>query len=146
MTDTSFSTSALANASPLEVFNAIGNPRGWWQGVISGPTEKVGDEFTYAMAPYHVSKQKVIESIPSKKVVWLITESSINFVADKNEWLNTTIVFEIEPIQEGTKVTLTHHGLVQTLECYGGCSSGWEQLLQKSLVSYIANGEGVKVF
>jgi Activator of Hsp90 ATPase homolog 1-like protein len=140
------STAIILNATTDEVFSAVSNPRGWWQGVITGPTAAIGDEFVYEMTPYHVSTQQVIESVPGKKVAWLVTQSSINFVANKNEWLNTVINFEIEQVGENTKLTLTHQGLVATLECYGGCSSGWEDLMQKSLTGFITMGEGVTVF
>jgi hypothetical protein len=32
------------------------------------------------------------------------------------------------------------------MECYDNCSSGWENLIQKSLVSLITTGKGTKVF
>jgi hypothetical protein len=141
-----FTTEILVEQSPEQVFNAINNVRSWWQGEIVGNTEKLNDEFTYKMSEFHLSKQKIIELIPDKKVVWLVTESKINFVADKNEWLNTTISFDISKVKNKTLLTFTHHGLVPEIECYGGCSGAWGQLIEKSLFSLIATGEGVKVF
>lgn len=146
MKNQDFTTSIVIDQSPAEVFNAINNVRGWWQGEIEGNTEKLDDEFTYRMGEFHISKQKIVESIPEKKVVWLVTESKINFVADKNEWLNTTIVFDITQVQDKTKLTFTHHGLVPKIECYGGCSGAWGQLVEKSLFSLITTGKGIKVF
>lgn len=141
-----FTTTITVPNTPEEVFTAINNVRGWWQGEITGPTENLHDEFTYQMAPYHVTKQKLVEWVPNKKVVWLVTESSINFVADKNEWLNTIIRFEINAAKEKTQVIFTHHGLVPEIECYGGCSGAWEQLIQQSLYSLITTGKGVDIF
>jgi Activator of Hsp90 ATPase homolog 1-like protein len=141
-----FTTSIEADKSATEVFNAINNVRGWWQGEIKGNTEKLNDEFTYQMGDFHLSKQKIVELIPGKKVVWLVTESKINFVADKNEWLNTKIIFEITPLKNKTKLTFTHEGLVPAIECYGGCSGAWAQLIEKSLFSLVTTGKGVDVF
>lgn len=141
-----FTTTIEVPNTAEEVFNAINNVRGWWQGEITGPTENLNDEFTYEMAPYHLTKQKVVEWVANKKVVWLVTESSINFVADKKEWLNTTISFEIIVGTNKTRLIFTHHGLVPEIECYGGCSGAWEQLIQKSLYSLIVTGKGVEVF
>ena len=141
-----FTTSIMVYKSPTEVFEAINNARGWWQGEFVGNTNKLDDEFTYQVADVHFSKQRIIELVPDKKVVWLVTESKINFVADKNEWLNTKLIFEITRVDGKTKVTFTHQGLVPAIECYGGCSGAWESLVGKSLFSFITTGKGVKVF
>ncbi|RBQ09147.1 SRPBCC domain-containing protein [Pedobacter miscanthi] len=143
---THYTTSILLDKSPEEVFNTINNVGGWWQGEINGSTGKVNDEFTYQMGDVHFSKQKVIESLPGKKVVWLVTDSEINFVSDKKEWVNTKIVFDISPEGEKTRLTFTHRGLVPAIECYGGCSGAWQNLIEKSLFSYINTGKGVDVF
>jgi hypothetical protein len=141
-----FTTSIEVKKSPEDVFKAINNIRGWWQGKITGSTDHLNDEFTYQMSDVHFSKQKVVELIPDKKVVWLVTDSKINFVAEKNEWTDTKIIFEISTVGNKTKLTFTHHGLVPAIECYGGCSGAWEQLIEKSLSSFITAGKGVDVF
>lgn len=141
-----FTISLLVDKTPAEVFTAINNVRGWWQGAITGNTDKLNDTFTYQMGDVHFSRQKIVEIIPGKKVVWLVTESNINFVADKNEWLNTSISFAISPEGNKTRVDFTHQGLTPAIECYGGCSGAWEQLIQKSLYSLITAGKRIDVF
>ena len=141
-----FTTYIVVDESPAAVFNAVNHVRGWWQGEIKGSTEKLGDEFTYQMGGVHFSKQKIVEMIPDEKVVWLVTESNVSFVAKKDEWTGTKIQFDIRSEGGKTKLTFTHHGLVPAFECYGGCSNAWEQLIQKSLASFITTGKGVDVF
>ncbi|WP_316847697.1 SRPBCC domain-containing protein [Pedobacter psychrodurus] len=141
-----YSTSILVNKTLEEVFNDINHVSGWWQGEIKGDTEKLGDEFTYQMGEVHFSRQKVIESLPGKKVVWLVTDSEISFVSDQKEWVDTKIVFEISPEGDKTRLTFTHQGLVPAIECYGSCSGAWQSLIEKSLFSYILTGKGVEVF
>ena len=141
-----YSVSITVDNTPKEVFDAINNVRGWWQGKIEGSTDKLNDEFTYRVGDVHFSKQKVTELIPNKKVEWLVTESKINFVVDKDEWTDTKIVFDISTEGDKTKVTFTHHGLVPAIECYGGCSGAWGRLVQESLYSLITTGKGVEVF
>jgi len=141
-----YTTYIEVDKSPAEVFKAINNVRGWWQGEITGSTEHPGDGFTYQMGDVHFSKQKVVELVPDKKVVWLVTESKINFVTQKNEWTNTKIIFEISTVGNKTRITFEHQGLVPQIECYDGCSGAWGQLIEKSLYSLITTGKGVDVF
>jgi len=141
-----YTTSILVNQSPEQVFNAIIHVRDWWQGEIIGDTGKKGDEFTYQMGEVHFSKQLVTEFIPNEKLAWRVTESRINFVTDKQEWVDTEIVFQISPEGSQTKLTFTHRGLVPSIECYGGCSGAWEGLIEKSLFSLITTGKGVDIF
>jgi len=146
MTTTDFTTSILVDQSPKEVFNAINNVSGWWQGEIEGSTNKLNDEFTYRMEDIHFSKQKVVEVIPNKKVVWLITESKLNFAKDKSEWTGTKVSFEISEINNKTQLRFKHLGLVPKFECYNECSNAWSQLIQESLFSLITTGKGKKIF
>ncbi len=122
----------------MEAFNAINNVRAWWHGDIEGNTEKLNDEFTYTHKPHHYSKHKLTEVIPGKKVVWLITESQLNFVKDKTEWTGTKIVFDITEKDGQTEVRFTHYGLSPALECFGGCSNAWSSYINNSLRKFIA--------
>jgi hypothetical protein len=146
MATTNFTTTILVNQTPSEVFDAINNVREWWQGEIEGSTDKLNDEFTYRMEEFHFSKQKIVEFIPDEKVVWLITDSQLNFIKDKSEWTGTKIIFEIYGINNKTQLRFTHQGLVPKIECYGDCSNAWGQLIQQSLFSLITTGKGKKVF
>ncbi len=146
MTTTDFTTTILVNQTPSEVFNAINNVSSWWQGEIKGSTTKLGDEFTYRMEEFHFSKQKLVEVIPNEKVVWLVTQSKLNFVKDTTEWTETKIIFEISEINNKTQLRFTHQGLVPKFECYEACSNAWSQLIQQSLFSLITTGKGKKVF
>ena len=146
MPASNFTTIILVNQTPKEVFNAINSVGGWWQGEIKGNTEKLNDEFTYRMGEFHFSKQKLVEVIADKKIVWLVTESELNFIKDKSEWTGTKISFEISKKGTKTQVRFTHLGLVPKIECYSGCSNAWTQLIEQSLLSLITTGKGKKVF
>ena len=146
MATINFTTTFFVNQTPQEVFDAVNNVRGWWQGEIDGSTDKLNDEFSYRSGEFHYSKQKIEELIPAQKIAWLVTESQINFVADKTEWMGTKIIFEITEINNKTQLRFTHVGLVPAIECYGGCSGAWEKLIQESLFSLITTGKGTKVF
>ena len=146
MTENNFTTVVVINKSAEEVFNAIKNVRGWWQGEIEGNTNKLGDEFDYRMKTFHYSKQRVTEFIPNKKIVWLVTESDLSFVSPRNEWTGTKINFELAESNDKTELRFTHEGLKPVFQCYGACSNGWEKLINESLLSLIETGEGKLVF
>ena len=140
-----FTSTFFVNQTPHEVFEAINNVRGWWQGEITGNTTQLEDEFSYRMKDVHFSKQKIVEFIPSQKVVWLVTDSKLNY-PNESEWTGTKIIFEIKEINNKTQVRFTHLGLVLTFECYGSCSWAWGELMQQSLHSLITTGKGIDVF
>lgn len=146
MATTDFTTTILVDQTPKQVFDAINNVSAWWQGEVLGESKNLNDEFTYRFGSFHFSKQKLIEVIPEKKVVWLIIDSQLDFVKDKKEWNNTRIIFEIIPRGAKTELKFTHSGLVPKIECYGDCSNAWTQLVQQSLLSLILTGKGKDVF
>ena len=145
MQNQDFTTTIVVDQTPNQVFNAINNPRAWWSGEFKGNTEKLNDEFTYRYKEFHLSKQRIIELIPDKKVVWLVTESQLNFVEDKREWTDTKISFEISPKGDKTQLRFTHEGLVPEVECFDSCSNAWAELIQQGLFSLITTGKVRKV-
>ena len=89
-----------------------------------------------------MSKQKIAELIPGKKVVWLVLDGNLNFVKDKSEWKGTRITFEIAEKGAGTEIRFTHLGLVPDYECYSACSNAWGYYINGSLRSLITTGKG----
>jgi hypothetical protein len=128
--------------TPEEAFAAINNVRGWWSGDIEGRTDKLGEEFTYRYKDVHYSKQRITEFIPGKKVVWLVLDSSLNFVKGKTEWNGTKVTFKVAKKDGKTEVRFTHVGLVPSYECYGDCSNAWGFYINGSLKKLIAKGKG----
>ena len=142
MKTSDFTTVILVDQTPEEAFDAINNVRDWWPGEIEGNTKKLNDEFTYRYKKMHYSNQKLVEVIPGKKVVWLVTDSSLNFVQNKGEWTGTKIIFEISEKGNKTQVRFTHQGLVPQYECFDACSNAWTDIIRDGLRGLITSGKG----
>lgn len=131
--------------TPQEVYQAIINVREWWSGYhdeeFTGSTEKLNDEFSFSAAGgIHYCKQKLVEVIPNKKVVWLITDSVLGFVEKKDEWIGTKVIFEISKTGGQTQLIFTHEGLTPEIECYNSCAPSWTNYLENKLLLLINKG------
>ena len=143
MPEQNFTVTIATDKTPTEVFEAINNVHGWWTGKpgVKGNSKRMGDEFTYRYENVHYSKQKVTELVPGKKIAWLVTDSQLNFIKDKEEWTGSQIVFEILEKDHGTEVRFTHIGLVQDKECFKDCSNAWSSYIGNSLKQFIAGSK-----
>ena len=142
MTLQSYTTSFSVGQTPKQAFDAIRNVRGWWSGVIEGGTSKRGDKFTYRYKDIHYSKQRLIEVVPDRKVVWLVLDSYLSFVEDKTEWNGTRVVFDISQSNGKTEVRFAHQALVPDYQCFDKCSSAWSFYINDSLRKLITTGKG----
>lgn len=132
----------LVDQSPEVVFDAVNNVTGWWIKNIDGNSQNLNDEFAVQFWDVHYSKQKLVEVIPGKKVVWLVIDSQLNFLTDKSEWTGTKIIFEVAKEGNQTRVTFIHEGLHPEIECYKDCSNAWSGYINNSLHNLITTGEG----
>lgn len=57
----------------------------------------------------------------------------------KEEWLGTTLHFDISQDNDETIITLTHKGLTPSLKCYEVCEAGWDHYFLGSLKQYLEN-------
>lgn len=142
MNNENFTTAIAVEQSPQQVFNAINNVSGWWSQEIEGPTENLNDVFNYHYQDVHRCKIKVLESVPNKKVVWQVLENYFSFTNNKQEWIDTTIHFDIEKNNNKTTLLFTHEGLTPEYECYDACKNGWSMYINKSLYNLITTGKG----
>jgi len=135
-------TTVVIDDTPIAVFNAINNVRGWWSEEIEGSTDQLNAEFHYHYKDVHYCKMKIVEMTPGKKVVWLVLDNHFNFTQDQSEWLNTKVIFEINEKDGKTELHFTHQGLVPEHECYNICRDAWTNYITKSLHDLVTTGKG----
>jgi hypothetical protein len=131
--------------SPEFVFNCLKEVSKWWNREdFEGDSSKPDDEFVICHPGRHYSKQKLIEVVPNEKVVWLVTDSKLDWLEkDQNEWTNTKMIFEITTRGDLTVLHFTHEGLVPQKECYEMCERGWNMVIKERLFSFITLGKTI---
>jgi len=98
---------------PKDVFDHLINdvPK-YWPEEMDGKTTGLNDEFIFRTGDSHYSKNKVVEFVPDKKLVWLVTESIRK--TDGFDWTGSKMIFELTHHGGGTRLTFTYDGV--TLE------------------------------
>lgn len=142
MKNTDYTLTLTVGTSAKAAFKCINSVTKWWTENLEGTSKKLNDEFTVHFGDVHVSTQKIVELIPDKKVVWLVTDCKLNFIKNQQEWKGTTIHFEIFEKDGKTEIRFTHSGLNAGIECFGDCSNAWTHYLNNSLLALITTGKG----
>jgi hypothetical protein len=133
-----YTATITVSKTQREVFNSVINVSKWWSKDFEGSSAKLNDEFVICHSGAHYSKQKLIEVVPGKKVVWLVIESELDWLEkDKYEWTNTKMIFEITAKEDKTVLHFIHEGLVPEKECYARCEQGWTMVIKDWLFNFI---------
>ena len=144
MENKNFTATIEVSKSPQDVFNCIKEVSKWWSTDFEGNSAELNNEFVICHPGAHYSKQKLIEVVPDKKVVWLVTESELDWLEkDKAEWTNTKMIFDITAKGDKTVIHFTHEGLVPEKECYNRCQQGWNMVIKERLFNFITEGKTI---
>jgi hypothetical protein len=126
--------------SPDDVFNHIINDVSkWWPEEFEGKSTELNDEFVFRSEDAHYSKSKVVELVPNKKVVWLVTESIRK--TDNFDWTGTKFVFELTPKGGNTRLKFTYDGLILENE-YDRLVQICDTVIKGMLYNFITDGKG----
>jgi uncharacterized protein YndB with AHSA1/START domain len=146
MKQSSYSTVVLVGASPQAAYDAINDVRAWWSEDLEGDTDAVGAAYDFRGnhegVNVHRARIRVTELVPGERVAWHVEANEFTFTEDQDEWVDTRIVFELTPSDEGTRISFRHEGLVPVHECYDVCSNAWWHFLHDSLRGLIETGQG----
>jgi len=144
MIDKNYTATIELEKSPEGVFDCLKEVSKWWSKDFEGSSTKLNDEFVICHPGSHFSKQKLVEISPNQKMVWLVTDSELDWIeSDKHEWTNTKMIFEIAPNGDKTVLHFTHEGLVPEKECYARCQQGWNMVIKDRLFNFITEGKAI---
>lgn len=136
-----FNCSITINISPKQALEKISHVSEWWVQNVEGKTKKVNDEFTVHFGTTWKAF-KIIEVVPDKKVVWLVTDCNLAWHTDLKEWKGTQIVWEVSSEKDSTKINFSHIGLA-SLDCGNQCMNAWGGYIKQSLFKLITEGKGL---
>src|SRR5258706_12333301 len=94
MENQDYTATISVNVNANKTFNCINSISKWWTENLEGSSEKINDVFTVRFGETFVT-HKIVEVIPDKKVVWLVTDCYLHWLKDKVEWKITKMSFEI---------------------------------------------------
>ena len=122
-------------SSTDKVYNALATREGlasWWTNDTQGES-KVGRvlRFRFGSGGFDM---KVLELHPAKRVLWQVVDGP-------EEWIGTTIGFDLEQRGDWTIVLFKHAGWKQPVEFMHHCSTKWAVYLM-SFKSLLETGAG----
>jgi uncharacterized protein YndB with AHSA1/START domain len=128
----------VIKTTPPVVYQAITTQEGlsnWWAKQTTAKPE-VGFLNTFTFGEFK-NEMKVTDLVPQKRVAWQCIRSI-------DEWMNTTISFDLEERDGRTLVRFVHGDWRAVTDTYAACNYDWA-LFMKSLKSYCETGSGTPV-
>lgn len=129
-----------------DVYKTITQDMSKWWTSMSSDFLKVGDRARtdFGGEAYWVFEAKKLH-LPSLIELECVEANYIHpdMTADmREEWITTTLRFEIEQNEKSTLVNFTHIGLVPDMGCYDVCKGGWDHFILSSLKNYLDGKPG----
>ncbi len=125
----------IKSSSLSAVYGALttlGGLAGWWTAETRGDT-KVGGVIEFRFDAGGID-MKVRELVPDQRVVWEV-------VAGPDEWIGTTVRFDLQQEGDWTLVRFKHEGWKEPVDFMHHCSTKWGVFLL-SLKSLLETGHG----
>lgn len=125
----------VIKVSPEIVYKAITSEQGLQSWFAKQTTAKPEPGFknTFTFGTF-VNEMEIANLIPNQKVEWTCTRSI-------EEWLGTTVSFDLEGTNEKTTLRFTHSDWKDVTDSFASTNYDWGRFLA-SLKSFCENGEG----
>lgn len=141
-----FTQTLVIHAPLAEVHEMIAKHGDSWWTTNAAISDRVGEtvEFRIPRVGF-LAKFRVATNSPTR-IEWKCEESTQpegHGFRDRTEWNGTTVRFVLRELgPEETELAFTHAGLVESMECYGRCSSVWANNVLQSLRKLAETGAG----
>ncbi len=126
-------------ATVLALFTSAAGVSRWW-----GPAQgdaTLGGTLITSFGEHGVNAVRVLEAGPTRVVWESIVSDGTTPTAHAQEWLGTTIQFDIVPVGTGTELHFRHTGLTPQLACWEDCFAGWAHFMA-SIETFARTGTG----
>ncbi len=127
----------IIHVPAAEVYVALTSAKGLsevWTRELS-VLEHVGAVNEFHFGKEDLTRMKIVELVPNKRIVWLCVNSD-------PEWIGTTVSFKIEENNNHTAITLRHTNWKEVTGFYRFCNYNWAMFLY-SLKRYCEEGQGM---
>lgn len=108
-----------------DVYDAIATREGtaqWWTRDVEGEAQ-LGSRLTFLFGgPQRSATMEIVELAPPHRVVW-------RCAGGPEEWLGTTVTFDLRTEGDETVVLFTHSGWREAVEFMHHCSTAWAYFL-----------------
>lgn len=125
----------VIKATPEKIYEAVTTQEGlasWWAKQTTAKAE-MGFVNTFTFGEFR-NEIKVTKLIPDNEVKWECIDSI-------EEWIGTTISFNLEEKEQKTLLRFTHGDWKEVSDIFAGCNYNWA-LFMKSLKLYCETGTG----
>ena len=126
------------NAAPDKVYQALTEPAGlaaWWTAEAVAKPE-AGSVSVFKFAGANRTEMQITQLIPNQRVAWVcLTADGLD------EWVGTTLSFDLDPQNGATHVRFTHANWKQRTQLFTVFEEHWGGYMQ-SLKSYCETGKG----
>lgn len=126
----------LIQAPAEKVYHALTTQEGlagWWTPETTAVPE-IGSIARFAFGPDYFKEMEVVELNPCSSVKWRCIRAF-------EDWIGTTLTFELQPHQKGTVLLFHHDGWKEYTPEFASCSFDWA-LFFRSLKFLCETGKG----
>ena len=121
------------------LFTSAAGVSRWW-----GPTQgdgAVGGTLLTSFGEYGANAMRVLAAGPTRVVWESIAPEGTTPTGHTQEWLGTTMEFDIIAVDTGTQLRFRHAGLTAQLECWDACVEAWTYFMA-SIEACVTTGTG----